>query len=45
MPIDWFIEKYIFIAETKSQYARDDPAFLVLLIVSLCGKTSNLVFL
>lgn len=26
------------VSETKSQFARDDPAFLVLLIVSLFGK-------
>jgi hypothetical protein len=25
-------------AETKSQFARDDPAFLVLLSFWLCGK-------
>jgi hypothetical protein len=26
------------LAETKSQFARDDPAFLVLLSFWLCGK-------
>lgn len=25
-------------ADTKSQYARDDPAFLVLLVISLCRE-------
>lgn len=29
-----------FISETKSQFARDDPAFLVLLLASLCCKFS-----
>lgn len=29
---------YYFNLETKSQFARDDPAFLVLLVVCLCGK-------
>lgn len=24
--------------QTKSQFARDDPAFLVLLVICLCGK-------
>lgn len=27
-----------FCLETKSQFARDDPAFVVLLVISLCGK-------
>lgn len=29
----------LFLSETKSQFARDDPAFLVLLSVWLCGKS------
>lgn len=32
-----------FILETKSQFARDDPAFLVLLVVCLCGLFSLLL--
>lgn len=32
---------FCFIPETKSQFARDDPAFLVLLVISLCGKSSS----
>ena len=31
-------EKLFFFPETKSQFARDDPAFLVLFILWLCGK-------
>ena len=30
--------KEIKLSETKSQFARDDPAFLVLLLASLCRK-------
>lgn len=31
--------KLLSLAETKSQFARDDPAFLVLLVACLCGKS------
>lgn len=29
---------FLLLLETKSQFARDDPAFIVLLVISLCGK-------
>jgi len=29
--------------ETKDQWARDDPAFLVLLSFWLCGKNMNVI--
>lgn len=31
----------VLLSETKSQFARDDPAFLVLLVFCLCGKFSK----
>lgn len=31
-------KSFLMFTETKSQFARDDPAFLVLLSVCLCGK-------
>jgi len=38
------LKLYFAFLETKSQFARDDPAFLVLFILWLCGKlwTSHL---
>lgn len=34
-----------FLIETKLQFARDDPAFLVLLSGLLCGKYFKVIFL
>lgn len=40
----WFINfVFYYFAETKSQFARDDPAFLVLLLASLCCKLSAML--
>lgn len=33
-----------FVIETKLQFARDDPAFLVLLSGLLCGKYTKITF-
>lgn len=32
-----------FLTETKDQWARDDPAFLVLLSIWLCGKLTEVI--
>lgn len=39
MPLNKFI--IVYFLETKNQWARDDPAFLVLLMIFLVGKNTS----